>query len=129
MSEDDGQAAAGAAIRAALADSDRSQSWLGAEVAAREGRVDPYSQSNVFEWLAGTQPIPPTRMFLIEKILGKPRGSISRLVGYIPADLRPQPTVVAALEADQGITDDQRAMLLAAYEAARSQKRSRRRRR
>lgn len=57
----DDSEAIGVEVRRLLADSGRSQPWLGAEVAHREGRADPYSQAVVSGWLNG-QGLNPRRV-------------------------------------------------------------------
>lgn len=119
--------AVGQAIREALESVGMSQRLLGAEVANREGANDPYPQSTVSTWLSGAVSIDPRRLFIIEKILAKRPGSISQIAGFVPADFHPAaPTVHEAIDADPELTDPQRELLMAAYEAARAQTRARR---
>lgn len=100
-----------------------SQRELGEAVAHLEG-ASPYPQSTVSGWISGDTSIRPARLFLIEKALGVPAGSISHLGGFVPVGA--PSTVQAALDADELITEDQAEMIQAAYETARARTRARR---
>lgn len=104
-----------------------SQAMLGELVAEQEDRVPPYSQSTVQGWEAGRTTPPNEVLFIIERLANRP-GVLTRLNGSVAVDAQPAKTVEEALVDDPDITPAQREMLMAAYEAARSQTRARRQR-
>lgn len=120
VDEGAGEHSVAAAIRAALAESGRSQTWLGVEVASVEGRKSPYSQASVSQWLDRIDDQPPKRIFAIESALGMPAGSLSLPLGFAPADALPVLTVPEAIAADRSLTPKLRKALLATYEALRA---------
>src|SRR5690606_19683462 len=81
-----------------------SQEQLGAEVARLEGRSTPFVQGAVSDWLAGNVYIPPKRLFVIERILQVPPGTLSRIVGYVPVGARESYTVEGAIRTDPDLT-------------------------
>jgi hypothetical protein len=106
------------AIENALRDASRSQSWLGGAVAVEEGNADkPYSQAAVSGWLDNITNQPPARIFAIERALGRKPGTLSRLLGYLPADARNVTTVVDAIDADPLLDDRARFTLRTMYQA------------
>lgn len=107
-------------VRQQILDSlgDRSQGWLGIEVARVEDRDDPYTQPAVSGWLAKIENLHPDRMFAIEKALGRAPGSLSRHLGYVPADTAPALSVPAAIEADPSLDAIGRGYLLDVYATA-----------
>lgn len=107
-----------AAIAEELYGQGYSQTWLGAEVAALEGRREPYAQAAVSRWLDGQTALEPERVFLIERALGKRPGTFSRLAGYVPAGSRPVRSVIDALEADPALSPEGRRTVAIAYRAA-----------
>jgi hypothetical protein len=120
MDPTDARQELGKALRMALESVGRSQSWLGAEVAHSEGRADPYSQAVVSDWLNGVVDLPPHRLFIIERVLGKKPGSLSRIAGYLPLDARSVVTVPDAIAVDNTLTEEGRHVVLAAYRSAAS---------
>lgn len=94
---------------------ERTQAWLGQRVAQIEGRESPYSQPTAGVWINHPEKLPPARMFAIEQALDLPPGSLSRLLGYVPADTAPASTVEGAIEADADLTRAERRMLVSAY--------------
>ena len=110
------------AITEHLAQRHRSQEWLGAEVARREGRTtkdgkpDPYRQPSAREWINAPEKQAPARIFLIEDALELPRGTLSRPLGYVPADLIPGTSVEEAILADPRLPPDVRHALITTYQ-------------
>lgn len=105
-----------AAMRKALADMGRSQSWLGAEVARLEGRPDPYSQASVSDWLLGANAMTPSQVFAVEQALQMRPGTLSRELGYLPMTSRSARSVPDAIAADPKLTAMGRRVVLAVYE-------------
>ena len=99
----------------ALEEQNRGRSWLGAEVARLEGSDEPISGASVSKWIGGNPPA-PSRVFAIEEALGAPPGSLSKLLGYVPASTRPATTVPAAVANDERLTAMGRRVILAVYE-------------
>lgn len=62
-------------------------------------------------------PAHPVDVFAFEAILGVQPGELSRHLGYLPVGATP--SVVAAIEADQGLTPEGRRHLIALYREAR----------
>ena len=108
----------GEALRHRLSDLGKSQRWLGTELAtvAAGERV---SQAAVNGWLQGSSEPPPARVFQIEEALDVVPGSLSSLLGYVPADAVDRRSVPEAIDSDRDLTEQGRRMLHAAYEAAR----------
>lgn len=117
-------AAIAEAIRAARGS--RTQEWLGGEVAKLEGRADAYGQNTVAGWESGRFALKPAKLFLIEAALGLPPGTISQLAGYAPADASAARTVAEAIDADPGLSPDQKEDLVAQYEGMLARTRARR---
>lgn len=106
-----------AALRRALNDSGRTQSWLGAEAARAEGRADPYSQAVVSSWFNDPSPgLSPRQVFAIEEALGVEPGMLSRLLGYLPASAKSVVATPDAIAADPDLSPVGRRVLLAAYQ-------------
>lgn len=105
------------ALSRRLNDLGRSQTWLAVEVAKEEGRADPYSQAHVSDWLSGRRTPSPAQVFALERVVGADPGSLSRLVGYLPADAVAVITVEDAIRADPTLTARHRDALLAMYRA------------
>lgn len=81
----------------------RTQAWVGAET-ARHLRLDtPISQSVVSEWVNGSRTPDPQTVFALEVALGQQPGSLSRLLGYLPADAVAATTVEEAIDADPAL--------------------------
>jgi transcriptional regulator with XRE-family HTH domain len=74
------------------------------------------TDDTVRKWINGAHAPDPATVFAVEETLGLPPGELSRHLGYVPVDA---PAVTAAIEADPGLSPNQRAMLTAAYRAAR----------
>lgn len=73
-------------------------------------------------WVRGVQPMWPDEVFALEQLLGVGSGTLSRALGYVPADSVSVASVVDAIEADSSLRRDQREMLRGAYEAVRRQR-------
>jgi hypothetical protein len=112
-----------AALRGALDDwatsatPRRTQADLATALAAYGITVD---QTGVSRWVAGKRHMQPAEVFAVEQVIGLAPGALSRLLGYVPADLVPQVGVPDAIAADLGLTSSQRRMLIAAWRAARA---------
>lgn len=105
-----------AAVRRHLDDQDRSITWLGKEVARIEGRAQPYAQPTVSgHWFTVAPPDPET-VFAIERALLLRPGTLSRILGYVPASARSSRSVRDAIAEDPGLSDAGKRALLAAYE-------------
>lgn len=94
---------------------ERTQAWLGRRVAEIEGRESPYSQPTAGDWIRRPEIQPPARIFAIEAALELAPGSLSRLLGYVPAGTAPAVTVEDAIAADPVLTKPERRMLVSAY--------------
>jgi transcriptional regulator with XRE-family HTH domain len=115
---DDQLAAFGDALKAALIASGVTHEQLAARVTGLLGEsVTPASVSN---WVNGKNEPTRVRMFAIEQTLDLRPGSLSRHLGYLPVDARPARTVKDLLDEDPKIGPELRAVVLAAYQAARS---------
>jgi transcriptional regulator with XRE-family HTH domain len=78
----------------------RSQTWLAGELGV--------SQSAVSQWINGdTEPL-PQRVWSIERVCGVEPGTLSRLLGYVPADANGTHSTEAAILADPRLTDEQK---------------------
>lgn len=106
----------GKAVESAL--DGRSQAWLGAEVARATGAASPISGSAVSQWISGKTEPAPDRVFAAEKILKLRPGTLSRLLGYLPASAKDVVTVEDALDADTALSPTARGILRASYRAA-----------
>lgn len=81
-----------------------------------EGRDEPYRQPTISgHWLSVAPPGPHT-VFAIEQALLLRPGSLSKMLGYVPASARSSTSVRDAIADDAGLTDSGRRALLAAYE-------------
>lgn len=103
-------------IEQALRRLDRSQSWLGAEVARIEGRDNPYSQATVSQWLDRIAEQLPARVFAIEQALESKPGTLSLQLGFLPVDARSAKTVVEAVNSDVRLDERGREALRALYD-------------
>lgn len=110
------RAAFGQALRLAL--DERSSAWLGAEIARLIGQESPVTASAVNQWLTGKTEPTPDKVFAAEKILGRPLGSLSRLLGYLPVEAKAPRSVLDAIDNDPKLSDRAREMLRASYRAA-----------
>jgi hypothetical protein len=128
MPDDDDQRPLLEAIRSAMDERGMAQHELGAAVAHAEGQAA-YPQSTVSAWFQGKSYLRPSRVFIIERILGMRPGTLSKLDGYLPLKDGAPTTVEEALLADPDITADQATMLEAGVIAMRTQTRERRARR
>lgn len=112
------QAEWAAAVRQRLAEQGRTTKWLGEEVARLTGRTEPYRPASILSktgWFGTSLPHPAV-VFAIEKALLQRPGSLSRLLGYVPAEDRPSVTVRDAIFDDPTLSDVARRALLAAYD-------------
>jgi hypothetical protein len=107
-----------AELRAVLDGAGRSQSWLGAEIARLEGS-SPVAQPQISRYLSGESTPEPDRVFVIERVLGLRPGTLSALLGYLPADSVPAVTVADAAAGDTALTVEQREDLVAVWETMR----------
>lgn len=106
------------------------QQQLGAEVARHEGRDAPYTQAAAAGWESVDEyPKVPERVFAIERVLDVEPGALSSALGYIPAGAPPAITVPDAVDADSGLTPEQREDLVAQWEGMRRRTAERRQRR
>lgn len=106
------------------------QEQLGAEVAHAEGRTTPYTQGAVAGWESvDDYPKVPERVFAIEKVLKVEPGALSSALGYIPAGAQPAVTVPDAIDADDGLTPEQREDLIDVWEGMRRRTAERKRKR
>lgn len=123
---DDPQRTFAAALRQALTDEDRKQSWLGTEVARIEGLDSPIAQPQISKYLTGDSTPEPRRVFAIEAALGLNPGTLSRHLGYVPTEVSPATTVADAAAEDPHLTREQREDLIAVWETMRARTRARR---
>ena len=54
----------------------------------------------VGSWERGMWRPPPEEVFRIERLLALPAGSLSRLLGYLPVNVQPEPSVLAAIDSE-----------------------------
>jgi len=106
----------GDALRRRLDELDQTQEWLGVEVARIEGRSGPVAQTTVSNWVNGRAAPKPATAVTIEKALGVRPGSLTRLLGYVAADVRFRSGVPEAIRADPYLNDLGRRVLLATYD-------------
>ena len=106
---------------------ERTQDWLGAEVARVERRNEPYGQNTVAGWESARYAIKPDKVFAIEAALGVPAGSISQLAGFVPNHVKPSKSVVDAVKIDNDLSRDQKEDLTALYKGMVARSRARRR--
>lgn len=85
------------------------QKWLGDRIGV--------SQSIINNWLQGDRLPSPWRVFDMERALDLQPGSLSRVLGYLPASARSVVTVEDAIRADATLTARHRDALLAMYRA------------
>lgn len=74
----------------------------------------------VRRWLKGSAPEPPM-VFAVERFLDVAPGDLSRHLGYIPVGVT---SVTAAIDADEALNDQGKAILRDAYRTARRTTRS-----
>lgn len=116
MTDAEGADLFAAAIRRRLDEMGRTQSWLGAEIARQLGRDDPFSQAAISNYLMGKViPDPPT-VFALEQVLQLRAGTLSRLLGYLPASSRSARSVEDAIAADPRLNEVGRRAVLAVYQ-------------
>lgn len=108
----------GKAVERALIDSGLTRGALGARVAELLGLQSPVTQSAVSQWISGETEPSYDKVFAIEAGLGRPPGSLSRILGYLPATAVAACGTREAIEADPKLSGASRAVLLAAYDAA-----------
>lgn len=114
---DQDRAAFGAAVARHLASTGHSQQSLASALSAATGRTKPFDQSTVTRWVRGENAPDPATVFALEELLELAPGSLSRFLGYLPADIvETPPTVPAAVQADVGLTAMGRRVLLKVYE-------------
>lgn len=107
----------GRALEDALADARMSQTELARRYAeAVGGSVTP---SKVSDWIHG-ESLPeegdPEAVFLVERLVGAPRGSLARHLGFLPIDTAGC-TVEVAVELDPHLDEGDRIGLLGQYRA------------
>ena len=127
MADDESNAAVSEAIRTIRGE--RTQDWLGAEVARVEGRKEPYGQNTVAGWESARYALKPAKVFAVEAALGVPAGSISQLAGFVPKQSKAAKSVVDAIKVDNDLSQDQKEDLTAQYQGMVARTRARRRKR
>lgn len=106
------------------------QEDLGAAIARIEGRTQPYSQGAVAAWeTAEKYPRKPSFVFMIEQALNVKPGTLSAILGYVPTKATPPSTVPDAIDADKGLTHEQREALADLWEGMRKRTAERARKR
>lgn len=110
-----GRRAFGQALDDALSDARLTKSELARRYAdAFGGEVTP---SKVSDWTRG-ESLPangdPEAIFLVERLIGAPRGSLARHLGFVPVDTKGC-TVEVAVEEDPLLDESGRTALLGAY--------------
>lgn len=120
MSERTPEQRFGKAVRQLLELQGTSQEAFGEAVARRQRRPEgAYAQGSVASWLEGRFAITPALAFAIEDELRCDPGSLSSILGFVPAStVRIVVTVIQAIESDLNLSNEGRATLLAAYRAA-----------
>lgn len=105
----------GEAVDRALMAGGKTRAWLGAQVADLCAKPSPLTQSAISQWIAGD--IDPARsyVFAAEKALELKPGTLSRLLGYLPAEARAAVSVSDAIDADPHLTPKERAALKALH--------------
>lgn len=97
----------------ALDEAMRSAGLAPAAVGAHVG----VSDDAVRKWIRGDAEPPPWRVFGVEQLLELPPGDLSRHLGFVPVGTR---SVLAAIDADQALTERDRKVLRTTYRALRS---------
>lgn len=105
-------------IRAALRGHD--EAWLAQQVSQLEGRRCPY-QAAARDWIERPEAQEPARIFAIEAVLGLPPASLSRRLGYLPADMAAGAWRQRWPPIPRG-TEIARRVLIGAYRAARERR-------
>lgn len=116
MATDEQRAAFGDALRRAYGAAGTTQQRLAVDV-SEEGVVGAISQPYLNDILKGRREPKPELAFAFERALGLQPGSLSRLLGFVPADALPARDVPAAVEADPMLDERGRRSLIAAYRA------------
>jgi transcriptional regulator with XRE-family HTH domain len=107
----------GEAIRSAREAAGLSQKQLGVKLGQAIGR-DPFSQGTISTWehtSADKDGPPAERVFLIEQVLDRPAGSISRHGGFIPIGSAPVVTVEEAVANDLRLDTTGKEAVMAVY--------------
>ncbi len=77
------------------------------------------SQAAVAQWLRGETAPRPARAAQVERLLGRDRGSLTKLLGFVAvdddADGKPRVSVTEAVEAEARLGPREKALLLAVY--------------
>lgn len=100
-------------IRDALQGHD--EAWLAVSVSALEGRRFPYRATTAREWIESPERQEPSRIFAIEVALGLPPASLSRRLGYLPADLAAAAGIEVAVAADPAMSEVAGQVLIDAF--------------
>lgn len=108
----------GQAIGQALELRGWTQAKLGAEVARLLDEPGPIAQATVSNWIQGNNRPTPERAFAVEEAMDCAPGSLTKLLGFIPAHAVHVESVVAAIDADPCLSPMARRLLKASYQAA-----------
>lgn len=107
----------GRALEQALRDGGHTHIGFGETLAGHLRRDRPFNQTTITRWVSGENAPDPEVTFGIEELLAMPAGTLSRFLGYLPADAVDAPvSVPAAVEADVGLTAMGRRVVLKVYE-------------
>lgn len=106
--------AIGERVRALLVETGQPMRWLCEQVARRTGERE-LSVPGLIKWLDQPDRVLPYRIFAIEEVLELPEGSLSRVLGYVPASAVPNSDVVSAVMLDERLSEPSKRALLAAY--------------
>ncbi|HEU5085684.1 MAG TPA: hypothetical protein VFU14_20250 [Acidimicrobiales bacterium] len=95
---------------------------------AEDGQLErPPSKDTVALWVRGKQPMWPHEVFAVERVLDERPGTLSRHLGYVPADAAPATKAEDAVAEDVELRDSAES-ILAVIAVARRQAQQRRRR-
>jgi transcriptional regulator with XRE-family HTH domain len=104
----DMRTAFGKALDAAMRDADISAPQVASFVGLTADAVR--------KWMTGVGEPKPLTVFAVEALLGVAPGELSRHLGFVPVDVV---SVSTAIDADRGLSNEAKRLLLATYRAGR----------
>lgn len=108
----------GEALAAQLGPGRGRTTWLAQQVGKELGEPG-VTPTAVKAWLDGQSEPTRARVFALERIFRLRGGTLSRLLGYLPADAQPAKSVADAIDADDKLDERARDALLGLYRTLR----------